>query len=267
MKMNEKRGITLVALVITIVILLILAGISISTLTNTRIFKKAQEAKEKSENAEEEQSKILGEYEKALDQYDKNTPVYRVNNGIIKIGDYVKYTPDLTNTGEILKELEKYSGSNQNTTLTLRQEELDWRILDIKNGQVRLISARPTSQENNKITLCGTKGYNNAVYLLDKTCKILYNNSNLASNVQNLKIEDIQNNLVYDYTQYENPNVNTGKYGGTREYIINKNYPNIFAKEKTGWIDGNQGTELGLSEQTKPINETKITATEKIKIT
>lgn len=75
MKMNEKRGITLVALVITIVILLILAGISISTLTNTGIFKKAQEAKEKSENAEEEQSKILGEYEKALDQYDKNTLV------------------------------------------------------------------------------------------------------------------------------------------------------------------------------------------------
>lgn len=38
-----NKGITLVALVITIIILLILAGISISTLTNTGIFGKAKE--------------------------------------------------------------------------------------------------------------------------------------------------------------------------------------------------------------------------------
>ena len=42
---NKNLGITLVALVITIIILLILAGISISTLTNTGIFQKAKEAK------------------------------------------------------------------------------------------------------------------------------------------------------------------------------------------------------------------------------
>ena len=49
---NKNLGITLIALVITIVILLILAGISISTLTNTGIFQKAKDAKEKSEVAE-----------------------------------------------------------------------------------------------------------------------------------------------------------------------------------------------------------------------
>ena len=42
-----KNAITLVALIVTIVVLLILAGISISTLTNTGIFQKAKEAKEK----------------------------------------------------------------------------------------------------------------------------------------------------------------------------------------------------------------------------
>ena len=47
---NEKldKGITLVALVITIVILLILAGISIQTITNTGLFANAKKAKEKS---------------------------------------------------------------------------------------------------------------------------------------------------------------------------------------------------------------------------
>ena len=44
-KLKEQNAITLVALVITIVILLILAGISISALTNTGLFVKAKEAK------------------------------------------------------------------------------------------------------------------------------------------------------------------------------------------------------------------------------
>lgn len=65
----KEKGITLVALVITIVILLILAGISISTLTNTGIFQKAKEAKQKSEEAENEQNKILDEYETELNRF------------------------------------------------------------------------------------------------------------------------------------------------------------------------------------------------------
>ena len=87
--------------------------------------------------------------------------------------------------------------------------------------------------------------------------------------MQNIKIEDIQDHLTYDYTQYTNSNVDTGKYGGTKEYTSTsyRNYPNLFAKEKTGWVDGIQGTELELSEQNEPINETKTTASEKIKIT
>ena len=231
--LREKcKGITLVALVITIVILLILAGISISTLTNTGIFQKAKDAKGASENAEKEQNKILDEYETQLDQYNENTLVYKVNNGTIKIGDYVSYTPDEATTDKILDELGKYSGSTENKASTLTQETLNWRVLDVKDGHVRLISATPTTQENNRVYLSGSKGYNNAVYLLDKTCKTLYNNSKLASNIQNLKIEDIQEQLIYDYKQYPNSNVDTKKYGGTKEYTGEKSYPNIFAKEK-----------------------------------
>ena len=46
MKKNIK-GITLVALVLTIIVLLILAGISIQALTNQGLFAKAQETKQK----------------------------------------------------------------------------------------------------------------------------------------------------------------------------------------------------------------------------
>ena len=56
---NKNLGITLVALVITIIILLILAGISISALTNTRIFQKARDAEGKSKLADAKESMTL----------------------------------------------------------------------------------------------------------------------------------------------------------------------------------------------------------------
>ncbi len=65
-KYKSKRGITLVALVITIIILLILAGISISSLTNTGIFGKTEDAKNKSEEAQKNQQNILTQYEKEI---------------------------------------------------------------------------------------------------------------------------------------------------------------------------------------------------------
>lgn len=50
--MKENKGITLVALVITIIILLILAGISIMVLTNTGLFNKAQKAEQENNVAQ-----------------------------------------------------------------------------------------------------------------------------------------------------------------------------------------------------------------------
>ena len=47
-RVKEKNGITLIALVITIIVLLILAGVAIATLTGDNgILTKAQNAKEK----------------------------------------------------------------------------------------------------------------------------------------------------------------------------------------------------------------------------
>ena len=72
MLLKKNKGITLVALVITIVILLILAGISISALTNTGIFQKAKDAKSASENAERQEESKLAEYEDELSRYTSN---------------------------------------------------------------------------------------------------------------------------------------------------------------------------------------------------
>ena len=58
--MKEKRGITLIALVITIIVLLILAGLTIATLTGDNgLLTKAGNAKNTSEKGEiEEQVKL-----------------------------------------------------------------------------------------------------------------------------------------------------------------------------------------------------------------
>ena len=252
-KYKSQRGITLIALVITIIILLILAGISIAALTNQGLFKNAKEAQNATQKAEEEQGKTLNEYEDEINKYLENDKkidgkiVDRVNDGTIKIGDYVKYIPDTASTDTILQELNTYSGSSANTTSTLTQESLNWRILDIKDGQVRLISELPTTST---IALSSYNGYNNAVKLLDDTCNVLYNNSKIASKVQNLKIEDIMEKMIE--TNYTNITANYGK----QFTPTNKYYPSILLKEKGQNVNGIVGTELNESEQKELINQT-----------
>lgn len=70
LKTNSKtfKGITLIALVITIIILLILAGISISALTQTGLFEKVNKAKQKSENAQALENTTLADYENSINE-------------------------------------------------------------------------------------------------------------------------------------------------------------------------------------------------------
>ena len=70
--MKKNKGITLIALVITIIILLILSGISISALTNQGLFKNAKTAQNATEKAEKEQGQRLNEYEDEINKYLNN---------------------------------------------------------------------------------------------------------------------------------------------------------------------------------------------------
>ena len=64
---NKNRGITLIALVITIIVLLILAGVTIAALSGDNgILTKAKEAKEKTEQAQKEEEKTLSNMESIL---------------------------------------------------------------------------------------------------------------------------------------------------------------------------------------------------------
>ena len=85
MKLNKKsdkknKGITLVALVVTIIILLILAGISIAQLTGNGLFENAKLAKEKSENAQKLENETLGDYANKISEYIDGTRNENKNN-------------------------------------------------------------------------------------------------------------------------------------------------------------------------------------------
>ena len=68
-KFKQRKGITLIALVITIILMLILAGISIQAITNTGIFAQAESAKKTTENAKIDEIEKLGDYEDKIGQY------------------------------------------------------------------------------------------------------------------------------------------------------------------------------------------------------
>ena len=101
--MKNTKGITLVALVITIIILLILAGISIQTITQTNLFKKAERAKEETEQAQEKENEMLSNYIDSMNEYLPDTLADKVKKREIEIGSYVNYSPDTINNEKYKK--------------------------------------------------------------------------------------------------------------------------------------------------------------------
>lgn len=66
--MKEQKGITLVALVITIIILLILAGITVATLSGDNgLFNRAKQAKNNTLDAQNAENDAIKSYNNALE--------------------------------------------------------------------------------------------------------------------------------------------------------------------------------------------------------
>ena len=74
-KSLQEKGITLIALVVTIIILLILAGVTLNiALSDGGLFNKTQEAADKYKTAQKDEEDALTELEKKLEGYTDNKP-------------------------------------------------------------------------------------------------------------------------------------------------------------------------------------------------
>ena len=264
MEFKNKSGITLIALVVTIIVLLILAGISISMLTGQNgILNRASEAKENTEIASKDEDKKMQGYENAIDRY-----VYGVPEGL-KVGSTVTYSPSGTYNWQA-----KYCSTTKTDDVTLSSangEEFnltEWKVLSIENGKVELVPTQPTT---GKVYLGQAQGYNNGVKLLNDACSNLYGIISKGITARSLNIDDIEKYMSDDKLaevhQYQYTSGGGVKYGTqlSSAYTSNKNYPSIYAKENLSVINGNKKTDgLGISEQTNFIEKTDNNATDGI---
>ena len=94
-RLNTSKGITLIALVITIIVLLILAGVAISMLSGENgILKKAAEAKTKTEQAQTNETEDLASYEDVINEMTGNLGKVKDNKNKVIEGRKVKLQDD-----------------------------------------------------------------------------------------------------------------------------------------------------------------------------
>ena len=102
--LRRNKGITLIALVVTIIALLILAGISIAMLTGQNgILNRAAEAKEKTRAAQEDENEKLQGYEKIINQYAENLPIGEETTPYLPNSTFSKKEGDLA-TGLVIQD-------------------------------------------------------------------------------------------------------------------------------------------------------------------
>ena len=266
---NEK-GITLIALVITIIVLLILAGVSIAMLTGqngiltqaqnsktTTEYKSAEEkvklaimaARSQSETGELDADKLIAEItnnyggtaSKTNDGFPVNATVDGKNFSIDGDGN-IGVPQDRTGlkVGDYINykpdtaEGKTYSllgAQSGYSDQTIAKETLNWRILKIKaDGSIDIISD-PTNKD---VYFSGSLGYNNGVYLLNDICKELYSNTTKGITARSVNLKDMESWLTdagkTARNEYTNSNV---KYGETKTYTGENSYtPDAYNSEE-----------------------------------
>ncbi len=132
MKSRKKQeGITLIALVITIIVLLILAGVAIAMLSGENgILKKAAEAKTKTDEAQIQEEITLTDMD--LDShFIINNSKYKCKYGMItgiELGDTVKQLEDAMPDGYKVVGITKYENSNSTELEISDEEKVDLKI-------------------------------------------------------------------------------------------------------------------------------------------
>ena len=229
-KMNTQKGITLIALIVTIIVMLILVGVTVTVALNGGLFSTANKATKETAARRDEEVKLSdgkveidGNLYNSINEYvdgaGETSGVKwtqegtNVTNGTItlKIGDKVEYTeagvahtPALEGAGSSAT----WNSTNSNYDMgrdSYSTENLEWRVLGINvAGQLELISTKPTTA---KLYLAGKAGYQNAETALNNFCNDLYGKGTGAASARSLTAEDINKlgnfNPETDYSGYK----------------------------------------------------------------
>ncbi len=184
-KTKQTKGITLVALVITIILLLILAGISILAITNQGLFAQADEAKRKTENAQAEEGETLADYENSIVGYISGN---RDINGLSMT--------ELLNEPAIVP-----------TSKTEASRDLNFNLKDsILNYKVLIITYGVWNNNLSKISLYDTRTLPVSQIEFSDDCHICIE-QRFGANFSAMEMEfTANNNLHVSYSQSSNSN-------------------------------------------------------------
>ena len=234
MKTKEMKGITLVALVVTIVVLLILAGVSINlVLGNNGIIAKAKDAETKSAEASQNDLKGMNALTEEMNNALGEKP--KVDLSKYEIGDYVNYTYDKAENYVLTSAT---CGSSSNPTDGIPQTTgLKWRILNIDEikGTVDLISINSTWTD---VFFSGALGYNNGPYLMNAICESQYSNRALNVKARNISLLDMEKHLTTAGIATRNGYSNGVQYGKTKTYTEDNSwYPSLYAGQKGAGVN------------------------------
>ena len=219
--MRKNKGITLIALIITIIILLILVGVSVNILIKSNLIGTAEKTVNKYKTASEEENEgnitIEGkEYDNIDDYFKKDSHDWQYIDNTraqirctcarckafddgdstgrtLSIGQQIGKTETKTASTSITSEKSGYLDQ----TLELNKEETKWVVFGYEDkdndglNEVLLLTTEHPTQ--NTIFLNGAAGYNNAMEEVNRMCKELY-----GTNARSMTIEDV--NRVLGYT-------------------------------------------------------------------
>ena len=209
--MKRNKGITLIALIVTIIVMLILVAVGVNVMIKSNLIGAAEKAANGYKTAYEDEINLIEEGENLIDDYiggvEKKHNWQRSGDTITcehcsltyTIGEIVtdvyNYTPG-TGTTTITSEK---SGYAQNQTINLSDDPTQivaWAVLGIedrdKNGTKETLLLTRYSPTYDKITFVGATGYNNCVSEIDRMCKELF-----GAETEGITIEDINNCLQY----------------------------------------------------------------------
>lgn len=190
-KIKSSSGVTLTALVITIAVLLILAGVSITQIfSDEGLIDKSNEFAENTNSVIKEGSEqvnnMINELDEIMNPWVQNKTVVtkKLNSGTI-----TKYV------GE---EYEYDCGVSEYTTAGGK-----WKVLGVERGKLLIMSTIDVGT----LQLSGKDGYNTGVSKLNTMC------AQYGTNARSIKVEDINRVTGYDPT-----NQGDGKVFGAGEF-------------------------------------------------
>lgn len=169
--MKSKKGITLISLVITIVILLILAGISIQTITNDNgLFNRTKQAKNNTLEAQNLENTILLEYENAINKTVGDSTIQLDSENIhIYIEQNLNNKQELTKIFSDSSEMEKICESEHARNLIYNNYEIFEPI--ISNSEICLEAMKNSSRyEIKSLTGQYKNYYDGKAFVLGMSC-------------------------------------------------------------------------------------------------